>query len=165
MTKLDAVRRELEPRDMGAIDAALEADADAYAADVKTGQLPPAICALLERVRRAPAISDETDQGWRNHETMLTAAQLAGNMTPGGEDELRLARKIAKGAISWAETHEGEDVRSTLAGGLRRHIEHRTGRHDGLAGDLLASALERVDWLELAEQQLGELAELEGGEE
>jgi hypothetical protein len=160
MTKLDPVRLELEAGDLQAIDTALEADSGAYAADVQAGQLPPAVADLLRRVRRAPAISSEEDQGWANHETMLCAAQLAGNMTPGGE--AYRARVLALVREARGQAPRGEELGYVLER-LRGWLEEQARQGGAWRQELATAALGRVDWHELAGEQLEALAELERG--
>jgi len=163
---MDPVRLELDGIDAGAVRDALRASDDAYSADVDAGQLPAAVAELCERALRAPAISDETDNGYRNHETFLAAMQLAGNMTPGGADELaRVQRVVDRARSRSVMTRSAEDPptpRLDVADELRAYLEQLASHRSGgpWTQELATAALGRVDWLQLADEQLAQLAEL-----
>jgi hypothetical protein len=118
----------------------------------------------LERVSILAA-ADETDNGYANHETFLAAMQLAGNMTPGGAGFAQRVREHVGEAQAqarvWPDKYGPERVR--VADRLQAMLEQlASGRQGGpWAQELATAALGRVDWLELADEQLGQLAELE----
>jgi hypothetical protein len=118
------------------------------------------VARAIEGCARA-AEADETDNGYTNHETFSVAMQLAGNMTPGGGEYRETVERIGRLRMR-APLGDTADA-------LREHVEtlavvRAAAEHPDLAGDLMLSALGRVDWYELAEELRGELREQYGAD-
>lgn len=109
---------------------------------------------------------DGTYNGWKNYETWAVGMYLDGNYD--GEGTYREALEITRNAAenidqdqvdngfwtaSQAKLYNVEDALKVWA---RELIE---GEIEGIAADLLRGALDEVDWRELAEHKLNEVAE------
>jgi hypothetical protein len=123
----------------------------------------------LEALRSAARLevrAEERDSGYANHETFLAAMQLAGNMTPGGSDELERVRARVRDRLDLcAKTGcDAGETRAQLATELHLYLEQlRDARAGGpWAQELATAALGRVDWHELAAEQLDYVREQEG---
>lgn len=94
---------------------------------------------------------DSSYQGWKNYETWAVGLYLDGNYT--GEGTYREVLELARYRVGHP---------FALADDLREFVETDLGEFDGLASDLLGAAMGSVDWHELAEHKLSEIAEEQG---
>jgi hypothetical protein len=100
--------------------------------------------------------------GHKNYETWAVSLYLDGNYT--GESTYREVLALAEEHRSDAAEPErdSDDAPYTLAEALKEYIEHDVWGDDApatLATDLLRAALSEVDWRDLAEGKLAEIAE------
>lgn len=112
---------------------------------------------------------DTTDCGYRNHETMLIAMDINNN---NGLQFKKYWIQHARACVNRRSLHTDYDSSARLAGILKCHYEQKKddcvvlknkstvvpqlGKAD-ILGDLLASAVERVDWMEIAKELIEEV--------
>ncbi len=100
--------------------------------------------------------------GWSNYETWAVGMFLDGNYDGEGTylEVLELVRESAQDSSAstiWTEEQAALfSVEDALTDWARERIE---GDLEGIAADLLRSALDAVDWTELAEHKLAEVRE------
>lgn len=97
-----------------------------------------------------------THNGHKNYETWVTSMFLDGNYDPDHEATYRHVRDLAR-QVSEVQDGDNEDRQRVLAAVLRDYVHDRIMPDGGLEGDLLAAALESIDWWALAGSQLEEV--------
>lgn len=102
--------------------------------------------------------------GWKNYETWAMGMWLDGNYDGEGtyHETQALVRETFEAAEATPYRTLSEARKFNTADALKEYAEARVRYADGLEGvtaDLLGAAFDEVDWHELAEAQLAEVAE------
>lgn len=102
--------------------------------------------------------------GWKNYETWVVSLWLDND--PGTSDYWReTAREILADAEPTAHLTRNENARIALAERIKDELEDEVPCPDaGLYADLLHAAMGEVEWNEIAESYLDEIAEDESEE-
>lgn len=112
-------------------------------------------------------LEDKTYNGWTNKETWAVALWIDNDGYAGGSLGVsEQADEIVKKAMP-ADEDLLHEVTGILADWLDERITEDLGEHKGLLGDIVSTALGRVDWREIAEHYAQDAvdAALEGAEE
>lgn len=115
-------------------------------------------------------MTDQRYNGWANYETWAVGMYLDGNYT--GEGTYRAVLELVGEEINaYADEYEGEPelseaaCRTRVADALQRWFDDELYADDrdmpGIVADLLRAAIDEINWRELAEAKLTEVAEVE----